>query len=815
MPDGELQQINIHQISHRKSNMAQAAKQKTTPIQADDYFNINEFLYSCLSRWYWFVISLIISLGVAVYKIATTQPSYTRYCEVLIKSKDKAPSIDEQMANMANLGLRTTTNAYNEIYTFKAPETISRVVERLGLRTGYEKDGLLHPETLYGESLPITVELYDLDEESSATFSIHITPEGAFTIHDISIEGKEIEQQPISGELVDGIALAESPIGKIIIRKNAACHLSQSTTIEVTHTSTQAAIGMLTGRLHFGLPDEESGIITISITDHSIDRADDILGTLVQVYNENWVKDKNRAADGTLQFINDRLAYISDELDEVDSNISSYKSRNRLPSVAASTSVHISKNSDNINELQKLNSDLASMKEILSKLQASKTLNEPLPFGATLSNTMLNNQIADYNRAVIERNAAIEKSGENNPEIKKMDMQLAAKRESIIAAAKLSIKKVETNIATLEQETKKTIEEISKNPEQTKYLASAEREQSVKEKLYLFLLQKREENQLSQAFTAYKTRIITSPTGSTTPTAPIKNRTILMALAIGLLIPAAVVAIREIANTKVRGRKDLNGLSTPIIGEIPQLVQKNKKNEKIPVVVHDGSRNIINEAFRVLRTNIEFMTRDKQHSTIVATSFNPGSGKTFCMINTAVSLAIKGEKVIAIDGDMRHASLSQYVSSPQKGMSNYLAGEIDDISDIIVADTKYPNLHILPVGTIPPNPTELLEHPRFAALLEQLKKEYRYTLIDCPPVDMVADTHIIEKFADRTFFLVRAGVMERSMIPDIETLYNENKLKNISIILNGVDTGGSRYGYKYSYRYGYHNSYHYGYEQKS
>ena len=794
--------------------MAQASKQKSVQIQAESYFNINEFLYSCLSRWYWFVISVVIALGISIYRIATTQPTYTRYCEVLIKSKDKAPSIDEQMANMANLGLRTTTNAYNEIYTFKAPETIGDVVGKLGLRTNYSKPGLLHPETLYGESLPVTVELYDFDEESSATFSIDITPEDTYTLYNFSCNGKKIEQEPISGELVDRIALAESPLGKIIIRSNPKCEISQTTGIDITHSTTQAAIAMVTGRLHFALPSEESDIITISINDHSIDRADDILNTLVEVYSENWVKDKNRAADGTLQFINDRLAYISDELDEVDSNISSYKSRNRLPSVTATTSMHLSKNRNNISELQKLNNDLASMKEILVKLQASNALNEPLPFGTTLSNTMLNNQIIEYNQAVIERNAAIEKSGENNPEVKNMDMQLAAKRESIITSAKLSIKTVETNIATLEKETKKTIEEISKNPEQTKYLASAEREQTVKEKLYLFLLQKREENQLSQAFTAYKTRIITSPTGSTTPTAPVKNRTILMALAIGLLIPAGVVAVREIANTKVRGRKDLNGLSAPIIGEIPQLTDNNKE-KKISVVVRDGSRNIINEAFRVLRTNIEFMTRNKQHSTIITTSFNPGSGKTFCMINTAVSLAIKGEKVIVIDGDMRHASLSQYVSSPKKGLSNYLAGETDDINEIIVADEQYPNLHILPVGTIPPNPTELLEQPRLATLLELLSKEYRYTLIDCPPVDMVADTHIIEKLADRTFFLVRAGVMDRAMIPDIESLYNDNKLKNISIILNGVDAGGNRYGYKYSYRYGYHNSYHYGYEQKS
>ncbi len=791
-------------------------KRATTQFQAENNFNIEEILYSCLSRWYWFVITLTIALGIAIYKIAITQPTYTRYCEVLIKSKDKAPSIDEQMANMANLGLRTSTNAYNEIYTFKAPGTINEVVKKLNLRTSYNKKGTWHPETLYGESLPATIEFYDLDEESSASLSIEITPENRYTLTNFHSEGTDIDCEPITGELIDGIALAESPIGKLIIRSNPSYSITEDIRINVTHSSMQAAIGMVTGRLHFGLPDSESDIITISITDHSIDRADDILNTLVEVYSENWIKDKNRAADGTLQFINDRLAYISDELDEVDSNISSYKSRNRLPDVATTTSIHISKNRANINELQRLNNELASMKEILAKLQASNTPHDPLPFGTTLSNTMLNDQIVEYNQALIERNAAIQKSGENNPEVKTMDMQLAAKRESIIAAAKITIKKVETSIATLEKDTRKTIEEISKNPEQTKYLASAEREQSVKEKLYLFLLQKREENQLSQAFTAYKTRIITSPTGSTSPTAPVKNRTILFAIAIGLLAPAAIIVIRELANTRVRGRKDLNGLSAPIIGEIPQLPlnNKKKKNNKISVVVQEGSRNIINEAFRVLRTNIEFMTREKQHTTIITTSFNPGSGKTFCMINTAVSLAIKGEKVIVIDGDMRHASLSQYVSSPKKGLSNYLAGETEEIEDIIIADSQYSNLHILPVGTIPPNPTELLESPRFTALIEKLKAEYRYVLIDCPPVEMVADTHIIEKLADRTFFLVRAGIMERAMLSDIETIYNENKLKNISIILNGVETGGGRYGYKYSYRYGYHRSYHYGYGQE-
>ncbi len=791
--------------------MQQSQKKQQKHTAENTYINIEEILHACLLRWYWFVLSLLIALGVASYRIATTIPTYTRYCEVLIKSKDKASSIGEQMANMANMGLHSNTNAYNEIYTFRSQEIIKETARILNLKMEYTGEGVFHSETLYGESLPATIEFYDLSEEETASLTMEITPEGRFTLTGFANSTGHLEGEAITDSLIDGIALVETPLGHVIIRDNPNCHISENKTVHIRQIGIDAAAGRLLGSLSFRLQDEESGIIVISAHNHSIDQADDILRTLIEVYSRNWIKDKNKTAEGTLQFIDERLANISDELSEVDNNISSYKSRNLLPDVAATASMHMSKNRDNINKLQKLNNELASTRATYKALQASKP-NQDLPLGTSLDNTALNNQIVEYNKLLIERNEQAQKSGESNPYIKNLDLSLAASREAIIATARTIIKKIETEISTLEKDTKKTIAEISKNPEQTKYLASAEREQSVKEKLYLFLLQKREENQLSQAFTAYKTRVITPPTGSITPTAPVKKEMLIMAIAIGLLIPATVIIIKEVSNTKVRGRKDLDGLTAPIIGEIPQIsTSGTKKNkEKISVVVQDGNRNIINEAFRVLRTNIEFMTREKGQCTIISTSFNPGSGKTFCMLNIATSLAIKGEKVILIDGDMRHASLSQCVNSPAQGISNYLAGEVSNIKDVIVTDEQYPGLHILPVGTIPPNPTELLEQARFATLIEELKAEFKYVLIDCPPVEMIADTHIIEKHADRTFFLVRAGVMERAMIPEIEKLYKENKLKNISIIINGVPTEGSRYGYKYSYRYGYHTSYHYG-----
>lgn len=221
----------------------------------------------------------------------------------------------------------------------------------------------------------------------------------------------------------------------------------------------------------------------------------------------------------------------------------------------------------------------------------------------------------------------------------------------------------------------------------------------------------------------------------------------------------------------------------------------------------EGSRDIINEAFRVLRSNMDFMTnKDDKQNVFVITSFNPGSGKSFLSMNIAMSFAIKKKRILVIDGDLRHGTISSYVDSPQTGLSDYLGNRVDNYKDIIVEDKKYDNLHIIPIGTVPPNPTELLENGKLAILIEALGSEYDYIFIDCPPIDIVADTQIIEKLADRTIFVIRSGLLDRSMLTELECIYQEKRFKNLSVILNGTEVGG-RYNYHYSYRYGYHNGY--------
>ena len=567
-------------------------------------------------------------------------------------------------------------------------------------------------------------------------------------------------------------------------------------------------------RLTVGLQSEETTIVDLSFQDVNTQRAEDVLNTLIAVYNENWVKDKNQIAVGTSMFINERLDVIEQELGHVDENISSYKSANLLPDVQAASSLYMSQSSETSSKILDLNTQLSMARYIRNYMTASGNRGQLLPANTGLQGGNVEQQIGEYNAMQLQRNNLVANSSEKNPLVTDMDQSLSALHGAIISSIDNLIVSLNTQIASLErseQQTTARIARIAANPSQAKHLLSVERQQKVKEQLYLFLLQKREENELSQAFTAYNTRVITPPNGSMVPTAPVKTSVIMIALVVGLAIPMLGIVLSVAMNTTVRGRKDLESLSVPFIGEIPQQGKKrrlSKRNhiQKKPIVVEEKSRDIINEAFRSVRTNLEFMTGNTSGAKIImVTSFNPGSGKTFVAINLATCLAIKQKKVLVIDLDLRRATLSQYAKQVKPGISNYLAGQVLTIQDITTdEEDRHSSLDIIPVGTIPPNPTELLASERLEQLLAQLRKEYDYILIDCPPIEIVADATIISKYVDATLFVVRAGLLQRNMLPQLNKLYNSHKYKNMTVLLNGTElVHGRRYGYQYGYNYGY------------
>ena len=789
------------------------------PGQQDDFLRIQDLLYLCLARWKWFVLSLVVTIGVATVYLLRTPAVYTRTASVLIKEDSKGKSVSSDLESFSEFGLfQSSTNVNNELITFQSPALMTEVVKRLRLDMNYFVPGKFHRQVAYGLTLPVDVTINDLPENESAGFTLEVQPDGTLFLSDFIRNGTDLDEKDIKGSLLDSIP---TPLGKIIINTTPNYVKGESYTLYVGKSNLYNAVNSCSSNLSVSLNNEKASVIDLAFKDNSTQRAEDVLSMLISLYNENWVKDKNQIAVSTSMFINERLGVIEQELGNVDEDISSYKSEHLLPDVQAASSMYMAQSSATNAQILALNNQLYMTRYIRNYLANDANRTQLLPANSGIESANIESQIAEYNKQLLQRNSLVANSSAENPLVMDMDQALASMRGAIIRSIDNQIVTLNSQIKSLRQTEQQTTSRIAANPTQAKYLLSVERQQKVKEALYLFLLQKREENELSQAFTAYNTRIVAPPHGSMLPMSPVRKNILMVACALGLLIPVVIIFICENMNTRVRGRKDLESVTVPFIGEIPLFTRKKKgifrkkPQEVRAIVVKEGSRDIINEAFRVLRTNLEFMTgKDKASNVIIVTSFNPGSGKSFLTMNIAVSFAIKGKKVLVIDGDLRHGSASSYIDSPTKGLSDYLGGRIDNLNEIIVTNPKQKYLDILPVGTIPPNPTELLFDDRLKQVIDTVREQYEYVLIDCPPIELVADTQIIEKLADRTIFVVRAGLLELSMLAELEKIYGEKKYKNMSLILNGTEGSGGLYGYRYGYRYGYHygygSGYHYG-----
>lgn len=788
--------------------------EKKTPVgkPADDFIRIQDLWSMFVPKWYWFAISLFITLTIAVLYLLSTPPIYTRTAAILVKDNSKSSSSTSAMNDFSDLGIfKSNTNINNELLTLKSPTLMTEVVNRLGLNETFTIRKGLKNVDLYKVS-PVTITFCD-KIEVPLSFTIKFSSKEAFAISELEISGEDIGET-LSAQMGDSI---QTSAGIMIVSPTQEfTDAFIGTSIRYVRGSVRAAVDTYSNALVAELGNEDATIINLSINDTSIRKAEDILNTLIEVYNENWIRDKNQIAVSTSQFISDRLGVIESELGHVDENISSYKSEHLLPDVQAASGLYMAQSAENNKELSTLNNQLSTAQYIRRELN-TKQLDQMLPANSGIVSANIETQISEYNNLVLDRNRLIANSSEKNPLVKNMASSLQSMQRTIIQSVDNLIVSLNTQIRSLRRQEEATTNRLASNPNQAKYLLSVERQQKVKEELYLYLLQKREENELSQAFTAYNTRLITAPRGSMFPTAPRKMNILLVAFAVGLLVPAVGIFMKENMNTKVRGRKDLENLSIPFIGEIPQYsgtkkkwweFKHRKRQDMKIIVVNEGNRNIINEAFRVLRSNMDFMaSKDNNQHVFVLTSFNPGSGKSFLAINIAISFAIKKKKILVIDGDLRHRTVSSYVDSPNKGLSDYLNNQIEDWKEIIVSYKGYTNLHILPIGTIPPNPTELLEDSKLSMLIEALRPEYDYIFIDCPPVDIVADAQIIEKWADRTIFVVRSGLLDRSMLSELENMYTGKRFKNLSMILNGTESTGGRYGYRYGYHYGYASYY--------
>ena len=808
------------------------------PEEQEQSITLREIIALCLARWTWFVGSIAVCLLLGTVYLLKTQPVFTRSASVLIKEDGKKSSsigdVSQAFSDM-NLGLGRI-NVHNEIINFTSPDLMLEVVKRLHLETNYQMEsGLfkkghrLYNPTLYGSSLPFTVSFLDLGNNDGVRFTMEPQRDSTYRMTDFHMNGAEFDDrfQVAPGDTVN------TPAGRIVIETSPYSQARfPENNILVSRSGYFSVARGYCGRLSATLQEKNSTVINLSISDVNTQRAEDVLNMLINVYNENWIKDKNSISTSTNEFIADRLRIIEQELGNVDSNISEFKSRNRIPDVRAAASMDMQLAVQAGQQITEVSNQISIARFLTSYIRESE--GKLLPADAGLSEGSISNLINQYNSMLLQRNRLAENSSSENYLVKDLDLQLQSMKTAILSSLDNYVVAQNMQLQSYQSTQSALDARVVTNPQRAGELLSDERQQKVKEALYLFLLQKREENELSQAFTPYNSRVVVRPYGSGAPVAPRKMMILLVSLMLGAALPLGLIYLLEMTNTTVRGRKDLERIQAPFAGEIPGVylhkvhlwdhlipkkAQKDRPEER-RIVVKPHSRDIINEAFRVVRTNLEFInTKNAESKTgatvIMITSMNPGSGKTFCISNLASAFAIKGRRTLAIDLDLRKKSLSIFANSPKKGVSNYLAHREEDYHPFIVKNIQGTGLDILPVGTLPPNPSELLSDDRLAQMVTQLRKEYDYIFLDCPPVEIVTDADIISRVSDITIFTVKAGLMDRAMLPEINKFYAAQRFPNLVVLLNGTNNAG-RYGYHYGYRYGYrygssYGSHSYGY----
>ena len=758
--------------------------------------NLLDLLMYLASKWKWFLLSVLIFGGIAWYKYATAPFVYFGSATVIIKdpsNKTTTTGLD-RFDNFIN-----KVNVANEMLQFNSKRLIREVVSRTHADVSYKmKDGLRNVE-LYTKS-PVAVSFADMLPEQYVAFTVTLLNKDSVEITDFSM-AENGERQVV--ELNDTISLNEGKV--VVVPTNYMTESWIGVPVKVSKMPLDAVVSSYRNSIAVKQEEEESSILTLVLKDNSSERAEDILNMLVNVYNEETIRDKNQVAVNTANFINERLIIIGQELGDVESDLESFKRENQTLDISSSASMYMGESQKYNSSALELETQLRLAQYIKEYLTDPKKEADLIPSNTGISDMNIENQIGMYNAAKLKRDRLISDSSDKNPVVEELNSSLRAMKQSIIRAVDNMIVSINVKRNDAQNREMRVQERLSAMPTKERQMLSIERQQKIKESLYLFLLNKREENALSQAMADNNARVIDSAEATKYPISPNRNKILALGILLGLALPTVSFLVIMFMDTRIHSRKDILGaVSVPFLGEIP-LDKNYKSSRKGAANAYGYGDNVVTEAFRILRTNMSFMAKkDKPLQVITFTSFNSGAGKSFVAFNLADSLAYTKKKVILIDLDIRKGSLSHRMHKHGVGMTNYLADETIALNDIIHNCEK--GYDFINAGTAAPNPAELLMDSRLDSMMEELRKRYDYIVVDNVPVGLVADATIANRIADITIFVVRAGRLDKRQLPDIEKLYQEKVLNNMALILNGADLerrGYGNYGYgNYGYGYG-------------
>ena len=777
-------------------------KQNTTSAKFDSdekSVNILDIFMYLLSHWKWFLISLFVFGNYFGCKYSKTPFTYARSITIMIKTP--ANTQGAMRLNRYNSFINPV-NVSSEILQFQSKELMRRTIDILHADMSYVIRNKLRPHELYTRS-PIRVTFPDAKPDDFYVLSV--TPLNEREVELSGITGLN-EKEKILANLNDTIHL---PIGPVVVSPSVYYHASwYDRPIKVTKYARESMVFSFLARMSISQLEEDAAILRMTLTDNSALRATDVLNTLINVYNEEALEDKNIAAMNAMEFIIGRLEIIEEELGVVEADMESLRKQNEGLDLGMAAGMYISDSREYRSDIRNLDGQLRLVRFMHQYLQDDNT-DELIPDNTGLVDVNTENQIAQYNNAVTRRNRLIA-SGSSNPVVQDMNRSIRSMKQNLIRTVDNTISSLSILRQDAERQEMIALSKVYQLPEKQRAMLDIERQQKIKEDLYLFLLNKREEIGLNQAMVDDNARIIDPVTGSNAPVSPSLYRNALLGAGFGIGLPAVILLLILMFDTRVHNRKELeNAVSIPFLGEITM----DKKSGDQQICVAGQGFGMMTEAFRMLRTNMQYMIRSKESKVISTISFFPSAGKTFIATNLAVSLVQISRKGIIVDLDLRKGTMSAHFEKSKKlGIAHYLSDDSIQLDEIINENAVWENLDLIGIGAIAPNPTELLLSNRLDDLIAELRKRYDFIMLDSAPIGMVADASVVNRITDLNLFIIRAGKLDRRLLPELENQYQQRKWTNMGLVLNAVKRENRGYGYGYSYGYGY--GYGYGNDKK-
>jgi tyrosine-protein kinase Etk/Wzc len=762
--------------------------------------NLRAVLDNYLTHWRWFLLGVIVSLAIAFVYLRYSIPQYQATTTILVKDEKKGGMLSELSA-FADMGLGggLKSNVDNEIEILKSRTLVESTVKKMDLNVTLIVKGKIINSELF-DKLPIVVAFLNKNPEfyeAKVALKFQELSSNTFQL------GNEISNDTLKVMLGDKKVfrygeLIKTQYGDLIIEKsiNKKDQFKEDEKmITIVISPLENVVENFRSRLKVTPLSKTSSVVELSIVDPVMEKAEVFLDNLVQIYNEDAVADKNFISENTSLFIANRLKLITEELDGVEQDVERFKKSNNLTDIESEAKLFIEGSSEYSKKAIEAEIQLNVVSSLLDYMKRS-TNSDLLPTNIINGSSDASGLIVSYNQLILDRNRILKSATDVNPTVVKLDQEISSLKSNVYA----SLVRLQSNLniqkRDLHSNENVLNSKIGKIPVQERQFRVIARQQKVKEELYLYLLQKREETAITLSATEPNARVIDAAKASKIPVAPKKNIIYLAALLLGLLVPFGVIYLMDLLDTKIKSRLDLDGKTLiPFIGDVPT-------SDSPSEIIKSESRTSSAEALRIIRTNLEFMVSkvaNDRAKTIFLTSTFPKEGKTFVSVNLAATFALSGKRVLLIGMDIRNPKLDEYLVLPDYGVTNYLSSNDLKIEDLVVKQNGFENFFVIPAGIIPPNPAELLMSKKVDTFFETLKEQFDYIIVDTAPVSLVTDTLLIAKHADCFIYVARANFLEKRMLNIPNGLFKERKLPNMCMLLNDTD---STKGYGYGYGYG-------------